>query len=117
VSNYNREYYKKHSKDWVTRKMKRARTIGEVKEKEPEKIVNEHNYWNKELRNEDKDYIVPDYEWAGEKAYDVINTGKETIKGILEEKKQQRIEAGTQSASIMSMIKKGLERLMKIFEL
>ena len=111
ISNYNREYYKQHANDWVTRKNKRMNKEESV----IDSGTNEHNYWNPVLRNEDKPYIVPDYEWAGEKGAELVIAGKEKIGEILEERKQERIERGTQTASIGYLIKQGFDRLKKLF--
>lgn len=117
ISDYNREYYKKHANDWVVRKNKRLNsalsttTAGSVP-----KITNTSNSTTKS----NSGWKGPDLEYGGEKLYDIvhatssvikttINAGKRFIDSIIDWRKDVHIRRQDKGSTIGGMIKSGLK--------
>lgn len=118
VSEYNKEYYKKHAQDWVTRKEKRNEannsilSVGSSMNEAP-KITSTGN----SAKTENKKF-TPDYEYGGQVLYDIvqgakktIETGIEFISTLFSNKKQRHIEKGDYDSTIVGVIKSGIKWL------
>lgn len=114
VSNYNREYYKKHANDWVIRKNRRLN--GTLTSSNSDSIPNITNTAvGGNSNTSTKKSFRPNLDYGGQKVYDivhamssVVDVGKRLINTIIEWRKEVHIRRQDKGSTIGGMIKAGL---------
>lgn len=109
VSAYNKGYYADHKLDWVRRKQERLNKV-------QSSILDEASSNNSSSGySSEHKYIAPDYEWAGEKTYDIlhatIDLGKKFINKFTDWRKEVHTKRQDTTNTIPALIKSGINWL------